>query len=117
GTKGKGSTAAMISSVLVQAGYRVGLYTSPHLSRLEERFAIDGEPCSPQELVELTRVLQEVVPSRDSSGPDSRTRLTFFDITTAMGLLHFARQKVDIVALEVGMGGRLDSTNICQPLV
>ncbi len=117
GTKGKGSTAAMISAALVAAGYRVGLYTSPHLSELEERFAVNGESCSRQELVELTRTLQDVLLSRDLSGSDVRAGLTFFDITTAMGLLHFVRRQVDIVVLEVGMGGRLDSTNVCQPLV
>ena len=117
GTKGKGSTAAMISSILVAAGYRVGLYTSPHLARLEERFAVNGEPCTSQEIVELTRIMREVLPTRESVNGGSEARLTFFDITTAMGFLHFQKRKVDVIVLEVGMGGRLDSTNICHPLV
>ena len=116
GTKGKGSTAAMISSVLVAAGYRVGLYTSPHLTRLEERFAVNGEACSPQELVDLTNSLQEVVLQMDDD-TQSGYRATFFEITTAMALLHFVRRQVEIAVLEVGMGGRLDSTNVCLPML
>lgn len=115
GTKGKGSTAAMISSVLVAAGYRVGLYTSPHLTHLEERFAVDGQPCSPQELAELTRSLKQAVLKMD--GDAQGYLATFFEITTAMALLHFVRQRVQIAVLEVGMGGRLDSTNVCLPLL
>lgn len=117
GTKGKGSTAAMIGTVLTAARYRVGLYTSPHLTCLEERFAVDGQPCTREELIQLTEILRDVVAAQDSTASDSPLRPTFFDVTTAMGFLHFARRKVDIAVVEVGMGGRLDSTNICQPLV
>jgi dihydrofolate synthase/folylpolyglutamate synthase len=119
GTKGKGSTAAMIGSVLTQAGYRTGLYTSPHLSCLEERYVIDGQRCQPGELAALTEsvrpaaaeVDQEIQTSANSAG------LTFFELTTAMAWRYFVQQQVDLAVFEAGLGGRLDSTNVCQPLV
>ncbi|HEX7378991.1 MAG TPA: folylpolyglutamate synthase/dihydrofolate synthase family protein [Pirellulales bacterium] len=118
GTKGKGSTAAMIAAVLTAAGYSTGLYTSPHLDRLEERFRVDGRLCGEEELAELTDRLRPVVAEMDreahavgESGP------TYFELTTALGLLHFVARRVDAAVLEVGMGGRLDSTNVCQPRV
>lgn len=118
GTKGKGSTAAMIASVLTAAGYRTGLYTSPHLERLEERINIDGSICSPQELVDLVDALRPVVCEMDrEAGQRGGHGPTFFEITTAMAMLQFARRRVDAVVLEVGLGGRLDSTNICSPAV
>jgi dihydrofolate synthase/folylpolyglutamate synthase len=117
GTKGKGSTAAMIAAVLREAGYRTALYTSPHLQRLEERFVIDGCELQEREMValaaELVPVVEQMDREGDASGPSGG--LTFFEITTALGFLHFARHKVDIAVLEVGLGGRLDSTNVCQP--
>jgi dihydrofolate synthase/folylpolyglutamate synthase len=118
GTKGKGSTAAMVSSILTAAGYRVGTYTSPHLVDLEERFAVDGRPCSRLELVGLVNEVRETLSrltARDARWRDDE--LTFFDITTAIGLIHFVRRKVDVAVIEVGMGGRLDSTNVCQPVL
>ena len=129
GTKGKGSTAAMLSSVLVAAGYRVGLFTSPHLHRVEERMAIDGQPCTGDELVELVELIRPAVAEMDrvaalsneqssnAGDDDYDSGPTYFEITTAMGLLLFARRGVDMAILEVGLGGRLDSTNVCQPLV
>lgn len=119
GTKGKGSSATMISSALTAAGYRTGLYTSPHLERLEERTMIDGQPASPAELVDLANTVRPVVweMDRQAAGTETRTCPTFFEITTAMAFLHFVRRRVDIAVLEVGMGGRLDSTNVCRPLV
>jgi dihydrofolate synthase/folylpolyglutamate synthase len=116
GTKGKGSTAAMIASALAAAGVRTGLFCSPHLHRLEERFSVDGVPASPDEVVALVDEVRECVDQLELD--DSRLRErgpTFFEITTAMGLLHFARRKVDAVVLEVGVGGRLDSTNVVHP--
>jgi dihydrofolate synthase / folylpolyglutamate synthase len=118
GTKGKGSTAAMIAAALQQAGLRTGLYTSPHLERLEERFVIDGRLCPEDRFVELVQILRPIVEELD----DEFTRKggrgpTFFEITTAMALRFFADAGTDAVVLEVGLGGRLDSTNICQPLV
>jgi dihydrofolate synthase/folylpolyglutamate synthase len=113
GTKGKGSTAAMVHQVGQAAGYRVGLYTSPHLQRLEERFVVDGQLCSATELVALIQQLRPLIETLDSqSGPDDK--LTFFEITTALAFLHFRQQNVDFAVLEVGIGGRLDSTNVCQ---
>jgi dihydrofolate synthase / folylpolyglutamate synthase len=120
GTKGKGSTSAMIASVLPAAGYRTGLYTSPHLDRLEERFVVDGQSCSEDE---LARLVEQVHPVVDEMDRQARFRSptepgpTYFEVTTAMALLHFAAAKVDAAILEVGLGGRLDSTNVCQPMV
>ncbi len=114
GTKGKGSTACMVAGALRAAGYRTGLYTSPHLHQLEERFVVDGQQCSEAQLVELLAELEGPVCWLDQArgmqeGP------TYFEITTAAALLHFRRQRVDCAVLEVGLGGRLDSTNICRP--
>ncbi|PQO30808.1 bifunctional folylpolyglutamate synthase/dihydrofolate synthase [Blastopirellula marina] len=115
GTKGKGSTATALSAILEAAGCQVGLFSSPHLERLEERFAINSTPCSADEVTQLIRDIAPVVlridAEREGDGP------TYFEITTAMALLHFVRCGVDAAILEVGLGGRLDSTNICRPLV
>ena len=107
GTKGKGSVAALCASALRAAGYRVGLYTSPHLDDFAERIQFDGQPISHAELVSLVdeqRLTFQSIP-----------RLTFFEITTALAFLYFARQKATAGVIEVGLGGRLDATNICQP--
>jgi len=159
GTKGKGSTASMIASILQCAGYRTGLYTSPHLERIEERFVINGVPCSPQEFVDLARSVEPVVRELDDEASAAGARgPTFFEVTTAMAFLHFAGESshlarrdgalaeqrhpsgkghplaeregytghplaereghsVDIAVLEVGLGGRLDSTNVCRSCV
>ena len=120
GTKGKGSTCAMISAALSAAGHNVGLYTSPHLERLEERFRIAGRPCSPAELVELTAQIQSVVLAMDREATASTAAEagpTYFEVTTAMALLYFCQRAVDLAVVEVGLGGRLDSTNVCLPLV
>ena len=120
GTKGKGSVTAMISEILREAGFRVGTYTSPHLIDLGERISVDGAPSSP---AELAADLEEVAPvveameleSAEEGRPDEGP--TFFEILTAMCLVRFRRAKVDLGILECGLGGRLDSTNICRPLV
>jgi dihydrofolate synthase / folylpolyglutamate synthase len=119
GTKGKGSTSALIAAALTASGVSTGLFCSPHLHRLEERFAIDGLLPSPEELVALTDAVRPAVAELDvwfrarseARGP------TFFEITTAMGLLHFAQRGVGAVVLEVGLGGRLDSTNAIRPIL
>jgi dihydrofolate synthase/folylpolyglutamate synthase len=120
GTKGKGSTSAMIAAVLKSAGYDVGLYTSPHLHGLEERFRVNGRPCKPDELIQLLQQIRPAVEAMDleaaAEGPDG-TGPTYFEITTAMALLHFVRRGVTAAVLEVGLGGRLDATNVCTPLV
>ncbi len=120
GTKGKGSTSAMIAAMLTAAGYRTGVFSSPHLERIEERFAVDGQPCAAEELVVLVDRLRPVVQAMDEEAMregDSTAGPTYFEITTAMALLHFVERKVDAAVLEVGMGGRLDSTNVCLPVV
>jgi len=119
GTKGKGSTATMVAGILSAAGHRTGLFTSPHLHAIEERLMIDGASCSEQEFIAL---LDEIRPhverlDRESMSGGVSDGPTYFEITTAMAFLHFGRNRVGAAAIEVGMGGRLDSTNICRPLV
>ena len=109
GTKGKGSTSALMAAALKAGGYKTGLYTSPHLQDYVERIQIDGQPIPHAELVELV----EQVKPHVAAVP----QLTTFEITTAIGLLHFARQKVDAAVIEVGLGGRLDATNVVTPRV
>ncbi|RUL85531.1 bifunctional folylpolyglutamate synthase/dihydrofolate synthase [Tautonia sociabilis] len=118
GTKGKGSTSAMVAAALTASGFRAGLFTSPHLHRLEERFVVDGAMMTPDELIARCDELRPAIEAveTDWPGPDGRG-LTFFEVTTALGLLHFARSGCRAVALEVGMGGRLDSTNVVRPAV
>ena len=152
GTKGKGSTTTMMGEVLTQAGYRTGVYTSPHLDSLHERIAIDGNLVSNDDLEavlervflvvdqmdaernrQISQPTTEALPPNeldvgnnlptaatlvDSSAPAPAVvldQLTFFEITTAAAMVHFAQQRCDAVVLEVGLGGRLDSTNVCQP--
>ncbi len=109
GTNGKGSVAAFVASVLQSSGLKVGLYTSPHLVRFTERFRINGKEIPRQKALSLIRELKSAF---------SRKELpTFFEATTAMALLYFAREDTDVAIMEVGMGGRLDATNIISPLV
>jgi len=109
GTKGKGSVSAMLASILQAAGYRVGLYTSPHLTRFNERIQIGRLPIEDQQLVELVESIKPAVARVES--------LTVFEIVTAMAFKHFANQGVQYAVVEVGLGGRLDATNVLQPLV
>ncbi len=109
GTKGKGSVCALIASGLQAAGLRVGLYTSPHLLDYNERIRIDGEPVPHRDLVELVETIKPAVARIP--------KLTTFEITTALAFLHFARQHVDAAVIEVGLGGRLDATNVLLPKV
>jgi dihydrofolate synthase/folylpolyglutamate synthase len=120
GTKGKGSTAAMIAGIVTAAGFRSGVFSSPHLERIEERFSVDGVPCTADELVALANRLRNVVRAMDEEAAtegDPSGGPTYFDVTTAMALLHFVERQVDMAVLEVGLGGRLDSTNVCLPAV
>src|SRR5579884_120224 len=114
GSKGKGSTAAMLASILQRAGYRTGLFTSPHLCRVEERFQVDGQAITS---TELTTLLDEIRRCAEDEGQSGGVPYTFFEVATAVGFLHFVRRRVEAAVLEVGLGGRLDSTNVCQPIV
>ncbi len=108
GTNGKGSTSHMLASVLQEAGYKVGLYTSPHLKDFRERIKVDGEEVSKQFVmgfIKRNKAFFEI------------NRLSFFEMTVGMAFDYFAKQKVDIAVVEVGLGGRLDSTNIVTPEV
>jgi dihydrofolate synthase/folylpolyglutamate synthase len=117
GSKGKGSTSAMLASILRQAGYRIGLFTSPHLCRVEERVQVDGTPITRDELTALLTDLRPVVEGLDASRKSGTGGITFFEVATAVGLLHFVRRRVETAVIEVGLGGRFDSTNVCRPLV
>jgi dihydrofolate synthase/folylpolyglutamate synthase len=124
GTKGKGSTAAMIAAVLRAAGYRAGLFTSPHLTDVRERIQIDGVPISRAELAArvaevapAVRAMEEEARRAAGSGPAGLPSPTFFEIGTALGFLHFCYRRCDVAVIEVGLGGRFDSTNVCRPLV
>jgi dihydrofolate synthase/folylpolyglutamate synthase len=112
GTNGKGSTAAMMGSILQKEGYRVGLYTSPHLVRFTERIKVNGKEIEEEEVAALTQWMRKEIESAGVVSP-----FTFFDFTTAMALHYFNQKLVDLAILEVGLGGRLDSTNVVDPLV
>ena len=107
GSKGKGSVSAFCASCLQAQGYRVGLFTSPHLKDFEERIQVNGEPISRRELVDLLEELKPLI--------ESFQYPTTFEIITALGLTYFSRREVDLAVIEVGLGGRLDSTNVITP--
>lgn len=109
GSKGKGSVSAFCAQALATQGYKVGLYTSPHLKDFEERIQVNGQPIARPDLVEIIEAVKPHV--------DKVPFLTTFEIGTALAFWHFARQDVDIAVIEVGLGGRLDATNVVSPLV
>lgn len=109
GTKGKGSVASMCQSVLQAAGYKTGLYTSPHLHDYAERIQVNGQPIPHEGLTDLVNEIKPIIESID--------QLTTFEITTAIAFLYFARQNIDVAVVEVGLGGRLDATNIVTPVI
>lgn len=113
GTKGKGSVSSFINSILMEAGYKVGLYTSPHLFSFRERIRVNGQPISKEGIISLVGEIKPHVDAmkRKGEGP------TYFEACTLMAFQYFKREKVDFMVLEVGMGGRLDSTNIVEPLM
>jgi dihydrofolate synthase/folylpolyglutamate synthase len=131
GSNGKGSTAAFLTSILRRAGYRVGLYTSPHLVDFTERIQVDGVPIGEKQVVQLTRRIRPMVDRMVREGefwsetafpfPSKfdpfKSTITFFEFTTAMAFLYFREARVDVAVLETGMGGRLDATNVIDPLV
>jgi dihydrofolate synthase/folylpolyglutamate synthase len=111
GTNGKGSVCAYLSAVLTEAGYRVGRYTSPHLVDWNERICLNEQPITTELLQELLLQIKSAIPEECEESP------TQFEVITAAAWLYFAQQKVDIAVIEVGLGGRLDATNVCRPLV
>src|SRR5262249_15553813 len=115
GTNGKGSTAATLASILRVSRLKTGLYTSPHLIRINERIRINGEPISDDDFArihdEVEHIAKKLVESRELPWHPS-----FFEMMTAIAFSHFARERIDIAVLEVGMGGRLDATNVVDPL-
>jgi len=112
GTNGKGSTAAMMGSILQKEGYRVGVYTSPHLIRFTERIKVNGKEIEEEEVAALAEWMKKEIEAAGITPP-----FTFFDFTTAMALYYFKQKLVDLAVLEVGLGGRLDSTNVVDPLI
>jgi dihydrofolate synthase / folylpolyglutamate synthase len=113
GSKGKGSTCAMLASVLRHAGYRTGLFTSPHLTDVRERIQVNGKLIGGDELAALMAEIKPAVEDLEATGEPP----TFFEVGTAVGFMHFLRQECDIAVVEVGLGGRFDSTNVLTPLV
>lgn len=114
GTKGKGSTAAMLACVLQAAGYRVGLYTKPHLVDYRERIRVDGDLIAPDALAGAVAMLQ---PHAEAMAGSPLGLPTYFEVSVALAFLHFAREQVDLALVEVGLGGRLDATNVADPAV
>jgi len=108
GTNGKGSSSHMLAAILQYAGYKTGLYTSPHLKSFTERIRVNGVPIPEQDVVELLSASLDTI---DSIQP------SFFEVTTTMAFQYFQRRKVDVAVIEVGLGGRLDATNIITPVV
>jgi dihydrofolate synthase/folylpolyglutamate synthase len=106
GTNGKGSTCAMLASVLAAAGYRTGLYTSPHLRDVRERFAINGKAIAKEH---LAKAIERALAAEDPKAP-----LTYFELLTVAAFLYFVEQKCEVVVLETGLGGRLDATNVVE---
>ncbi|MBM2826983.1 MAG: Bifunctional folylpolyglutamate synthase/dihydrofolate synthase, partial [Dehalococcoidia bacterium] len=113
GTKGKGSTAAMVASALSNSGYRTGLYTSPHLHTIRERIRVDGELISEADLADLTDRLKPKVEEINSAATFGM--ITTFELLTALAFCYFQERQVKCQVLEVGLGGRLDATNVVRP--
>lgn len=114
GTNGKGSTTAMISEILKEAGYKVGMYTSPYIEEFEERIQINGSNIPKEDLAKIVTKVSEAIHKVVDMGYGSPTQ---FEIITCAGLLYFYEEKVDFAVVEVGLGGRLDSTNVISPML
>jgi dihydrofolate synthase/folylpolyglutamate synthase len=113
GTNGKGSVCALTASALMEAGYSVGMYTSPHIVDFGERIQINGVPLPEKEMLRLAEEVRDI--SGAMAEESLEKRMTFFELTTAMALIRFAETEVDWAVIEVGMGGRLDATNVLEP--
>ncbi len=113
GSKGKGSTAALVASVLTQAGYKTGLFTSPHLITPRERCRIDGEPISE---ADVALYIDKIKPAIETVSTSEFGRVSFFEIYTALAFTYFADKATDFAVIEVGLGGRLDATNVVTPV-
>lgn len=113
GTNGKGSVCTYLNSILIEAGFKVGLYTSPHFYKLNERIKINNKAISDKDIARLVGVVKPFAERVSKELGD----LTFFEVTTAMAFIYFAEKNTDFVVLEVGLGGRLDATNVVNPLV
>src|SRR4051812_33827018 len=116
GTNGKGSTSATLASILRVAGYRTGLYTSPHLIEVNERIQVSGVPISDSDFTSTYARVDDVARELVANGA-LKMHPSFFEMMTAMAFVYFADAKIDIAVLEVGMGGRLDATNVVEPLL
>ena len=114
GTKGKGSTSAMVSSILNVAGYNPGMFSSPHMHTFRERIRVGGEPVSEED---FARLVEELWPTLERVVDDGHGRVTLFELITAMAFHHFRVRGLGAQVIEVGLGGRLDTTNVVQPLV
>src|SRR5579862_7264599 len=116
GTNGKGSTSAILASILQQSGYRTGLFTSPHLVRVNERMRVEGKDVSDDDFAsavdETAAAVEELIQGKELEAPPS-----YFEFIAAVAFQHFARAGAEMVVLEVGMGGRLDATNVTNPRV
>jgi len=114
GTKGKGSTAAMLASIFKESGYRTGLFHSPHLRDTRERIQMDGAWIPEREFIELCNLLSN---KSEKFGNFDNNYRTTFELLTALAFLYFQRSEVDIAVIETGLGGRLDCTNVVEPLI
>ena len=114
GTNGKGSVCEMISTVLEQAGYKVGLFMSPHIVRFNERIRVNHQEILDEEIEELTSIMEPIVTKYNQT---HEVHVTLFEIETAMALLYFVKNKCDIVVLETGLGGLVDCTNVVAPIL
>lgn len=115
GTSGKGSTVAMLSSILTESGFKTGMFTSPHLSSLAERIAVDGKRIPDEELSRIVGKIKHTIGGVEAD--EGFEHPTFFEVITAAAFCYFQEQRVDFAVLEVGLGGRLDATNVTSPLV
>jgi len=114
GTNGKGSVTAMVDTALRAAGHRAARYTSPHLVDLNERFVVDGRPAADEEMTDAVEIVRDAIRQLRSTGA-LQAEPTFFEATTAVAFELFRRAKVEVAAIEVGLGGRLDATNVLTP--